>query len=144
MKLAAKIRAVVPSLGDFTIHDLAYVLGVQTYADKARLKTSLKGIMKSGAIVGLRPGLFRFTQKDASFSMLQSMWRTMLLKQRFTWQDITRISGSSKSHAHKYLRFLEGKGIVRNLGDRGYRSGVWELMEPEKAPLEHPILPEKR
>jgi len=143
MKFAKKIRAIAPSLGEFTIHDLSEALRIQTYRDKAQLKISLKGIKRGGDIVTIRPGLFRFRQKEAPFSMVKSMWRTMLLKQRFTWQHIARISGASKSHVHKYLRFLEDRGFIKNLGDRSYNSGIWELIEPGKAPLEHPTLPKK-
>jgi hypothetical protein len=140
-KLAKQIREAAVELVQFTIHDLADRLCIRSYAEKARLKGGLKGLKKTGEIVSVQPGIFRYKMRQRPFSMTEKMWRAIIIKGRFTWRDLVLLSGASRSHAHKYLRFLEQKGIIRSIStSRKYSEGCYILIEPEKAPLEHPVL----
>lgn len=141
MKFAQQIREAAVDLEEFTIHDLADRLCVRTYREKARLKIGLKGLKVSGEIISVQPGLFRYKVKQRPFSMTEKMWRAIVIKGRFTWKDLVILSGASKSHVHKYLRFLEHKGIIRRASlSRAYADGCWVLIDPESAPVKHPVL----
>lgn len=144
-KLAHRIRQAASVLKDFDINDIAVLLKVMTFKEKARIRAGVKGLMRAGEVKALRPGFYRYLGKQGAFPMTGRMWRAMRIKEVFTWRDLVTISGASKTHAHKYIRFLEQKGHIENInGDRSYRSGAYRLVDPDKAPLDHPRLPKRK
>ena len=137
-----KVRQAAIELGEFTINDLTIALPVCTYEDKEKARRSVKSLKRSGEAISLRPGLYRYIGKDKTLNKLARMWRAMRIKGYFTRQDIGRLSGASKTHVHKYFMYLERKGIIENSsGGRGYKGGVYCLIDQDNAPLEHPKIP---
>lgn len=144
-KLAHRVRAVVRDLDEFTIHDLTEPLCIQSYEEKERVKSAIKGLKRIGDVVSVKPGVFRYKPKQKPFSMLAKMWRGMLIKGTFTWRDIVILSGADRTHVHKYIMFLCKNGTIERVSKaRSYAMGVYRLTDPDTAPLEHPHLPVKK
>ncbi|MFC1867671.1 hypothetical protein ACFL0H_06010 [Thermodesulfobacteriota bacterium] len=142
--LMQKIREVVNDLDDFDIDHLTVALHVQTYEGREKIRRAVKGLKKLKEVETIRPGLYRYKGKQGPLSLIAKMWRAIRIKERFTLRDIVRLSGASKTHAHKYFKYLEGKGIIANCsGDRRYSDGLNNLVDPDNAPLDHPKMPLK-
>ena len=140
--LMQSIREVVLNLGDFDLNDLTVALHVQSYEEKEKLRRAVKGLKRLDEVVSIRPGYYRYKGKQSPLSLIAKMWRGMRIMESFTVRDIVRLSGASKTHAHKYFMFLEEKGIIKNsFGGRGYSDGEYSFMDPDNAPLDHPKMP---
>ena len=137
-----RVRQSAINLGEFTINDLTIALPVCTYAEKEKARWSVKSLKRSGEVISVRPGLYRYIGKDKTLNKLARIWRAMRIKGYFTRQEIGRLSGASKTHVHKYFMYLERKGIIENSsGGRSYQVGIYCLIDPDNAPLEHPKMP---
>ncbi len=140
--LMQKIREIVSELGDFDSNDLSKALHVQTYKENEKVRRAVKGLKRLGEVESIRPGYYRYKGKQGPLSLIARMWRAMRIMESFTVRDIVRLSGASKTHAHKYFMFLEKKGIIKNsFGRRGYSDGEYSLMDLDNAPLDHPKMP---
>lgn len=140
-----RVRQAAIELGEFTINDLTVSLPVSTYAEKEEIRWCVKSLKRSGEAISVRPGLYRYLGKERVLNKLARMWRAMGIKKYFTQQEIVRLSGASKTHAHKYFMYLERSGIIENSsGGRSYREGIYCLIDPDNAPLEHPKVPKRR
>jgi len=140
-----RVRQGAVDLGEFTINDLTISLPVSTYAEKEKIRWSVKSLKRSGEVISVRPGLYRYLGKERVLSKLARMWRAMGIKKYFTQQEIVRLSGASKTHAHKYFMYLERRGIIENSsGGRSFEGGIYYLIDTENAPLEHPKIPKRR
>lgn len=136
------IREAASNLGDFTINDLTEPLHVYSYEEKRKIRESIKQFVRTGEIVSLNLGVYRYKGRNWTLPLIARMWRGMRIKEYFSIKDIVRISGASKSHARKYFKFLEEKGIIENCsGRRGYKEGAYRIVDPDNAPLEHIKMP---
>ena len=137
-----RVRQAAIDLGEFTINDLTIALPVYTYEEKEKIRWSVKSLKRSGEIISVRPGFYRYLGKERALNKLARMWRAMGIKKYFTQQEIVRLSGASKTHTHKYFMYLERKGIIENSsGGRSYQGGIYCLIDPDNTPLEHPQMP---
>ena len=66
------------------------------------------------------------------------MWRAMRIKGTFTQKDIMRLTGASRPHVKKYVRYLRRQGLVEAVAGQDYVRGLYRLKDPDNAPLEHP------
>jgi hypothetical protein len=140
--LAQRFREAASKFETFGTDDIALKLGVRTYAEMEKLRSALKGLVRNGEVISLRPGFYRYAKKEKPLSMVAKMWRAMLIKGSFTRRDIGRLSGASITHVHKYFMKLEREGLIVNTsGKRGYKDGVFQLADPDDAPLKHPRSP---
>jgi hypothetical protein len=144
-KLAHRIREIVTDLDQFTIQDLVEPLHIQTFREKERVRSAVKGLRKIRDVVSIMPGVFCYRPKQKPFSMLAKMWRAMLIKGTFTWREIVVLSGADKTHVHKYIMFLSRARYIERISrERSYARGIYRVADPDHAPLEHPRMPVKR
>jgi Fic family protein len=143
--LIQRIREVAIESSDFDINGLTIALHIQSYEEKEKVRRAVKGLKRSNEVISIRPGYYRYKGKQVALSLIEKMWRAMRIKEHFTVRDIVRLTGASKTHAHKYFMFLEKKGVIVNSsGERGYRDGVYSLIDPDNAPLDHIRMPLRR
>ena len=138
------VRQAAFDLGEFSVDDLVTTLDARTYKEVSQIKGIASRLRREKEIASVTPGLYRYQEKQKPLTKIAKMWRAMKIKGHFTQQDIVKLSGASRSHVKKYVIFLKRAGFITpntNVSGRGYKGGLYRLMDPDNAPLEHPKSP---
>lgn len=133
------VRRTVSKLGEFTIDELATSLSVQAYGDKARVRRVVKCLKWKGEVISIRTGLFKYQGKEKSLNKQAKIWRAIRIKEYFTRFDVVKLSEASDEYVKRYFTFLKRKGFIDHVSGRGAKGGLYRLLEPEKAPIDHPV-----
>lgn len=90
---------------------------------KRRMLRQIQHMVNKGELVRVGRGEMRYEPKAAAArhgELYQKIWRAIRAKAPgFSSQDLALITGTGASHLSKYLRFLEGEGLVRRHGKSG-------------------------
>ena len=135
------VRLAASEMGMFTVDELVSRLPVSTYREKRKIRSVIQGFEASGEAVLLKPGIYRYQGRKQPLSRVARMWRAIRIKGHFTRLDLVRLTGASKGHAKKYIFYLKRKGFIELVSKQGNNYGVYRLIDPDNAPLEHPQLP---
>lgn len=137
--LAQKVRNAASRFEEVTVDDICEALNVRTYIEKKRVKQAIKDLKKQDELISLQPGRYRYQIKQTDFVLLERMWRAIRIKGSFTKRDIKKLSEATYPYVDYYFRFLEKAGFIARIsGGRGYRTVLFALIDPDKAPLDHP------
>lgn len=132
------VRSAALKLVEFTIDQLAEELKISTYKELQSVRRTIRTLRKTGAIE--RSGQDTFRYKGHIIGTLKNkMWRAILVKERFTQEEIVMLSGASRIHVKKFFIMLRRNQIIRQVSGRGYSEGIHCLIDFESAPLECPI-----
>ena len=105
---------------EITTPMLYQALAADTQAARDLVRKRCNQLVKSGELVRIAPGRYRYNRAAAPVrdaEMITRMWRALRSsKPGFSVADIARISGASYSHACKYLQFLRDEGAVKQHG----------------------------
>lgn len=132
-----QIREAAARLGEFSLEDLREALELPTCGTYRVISSALKAFKQGGHLEKLGPKQYRYTDKR-EFSKKGKMWRAMLIKPEFTRKDVARLAGCSLDYVNKYFAFLQRQGWVALILKEGHNDGLYRLVDPENAPLEHP------
>ena len=71
-------------------------------------------------------GIYDYHQLEAheyghAVKLQQMMWRAMRHSKRFTVWDIALFAGASIEYVRDYVKFIMGKGLIRQVGKQGQR-----------------------
>jgi Fic family protein len=139
--LPQKVRQAASKLGDFSFGDLASALNAHENDEKLRLREVVKNMKRTKEIIILRRGFYRYNFKQKPLTKIAKMWRAMRIKEYFTRRDIERLSGASNTYVRKYFIHLKKAGFIYRVSDNGHKADLFGLVEPDKAPLQHPVPP---
>lgn len=110
-------------------------------AGKTRLLRQVQQMVNKGELVRVARGELRYEPKAASArngQLYKKIWRAIRAKAPgFSSADLALITGAGASHLCKYLKWLEGEGLVRRHG----KSGNTILYAATPAAKEHPATP---
>ncbi len=137
--LTQKIRQAAFDLGDFNSLDLAKALNINTEKELRKMRVAVRELKYRKEIISLRRGFYRYQGKQKPLNKTAKMWRAIRIKERFTRQDIKKLSGASKNYVVAYLNFLVKAGFICHISGRGFKGKLYCLIEPESAPLNHPV-----
>jgi hypothetical protein len=135
--LAENVREAAARLGKFTERELMDIIDPAAYVGLKEIRRALTRFCKEGEVVRSEGGTYSYAGRKI-VTKYAKMWRAMLIKERFSRQDIVRLTGASKIHAKKYFIFLRRSGFIESLTGQGYANGLFRLADPENAPLDHP------
>jgi hypothetical protein len=99
----------------------------------------VKCLKWKGEIVSIRRGFFKYQGKEKPLNKQAKIWRAIRIKEYFTRFDIVRLSEASDEYVKRYFTFLKRKGFIVHVSGRGAKGGLYRLLEPEKAPINHPV-----
>lgn len=139
--ITQRVRETAFRLGEFTLDDLMEALPVYTFEEIWKLRGAIRWLRKSGEFTLVQHGLYRYQARRERLTKVAKMWRAMRIKEYFTKRDIVKLSGASKSHVKKYFIILKRKNYIARVEGKGSKEGVYRLMDPDNAPLEHPKSP---
>jgi len=142
--LTQKVRQAAIELDEFTSNDLTDLIPVFTYKDRDKIRKVIQELKKSGEIVLIREGLYRYEGKKRPLSKQARIWRAIIIKEYFIRRDIVKLSGASDDYVKRYLTFLKGRGFIEHISGQGYKDGLYRLTDPKTAPLDHPIFNSNR
>jgi len=132
-----QIREAAARLGEFSLEDLREALDLPICGTYRAISDSLKAFRRWGHLKKVGPDLYRYVDKRG-FSKKGKMWRAMLIRSEFTRKDVARLAGCSLDYVNKYFACLQRQGWVTLVSKEGHKDGVYRLVDPDKAPLEHP------
>lgn len=138
---AQKVRKIASEMGEFTVNDIVSRLPAKTYREKRSIKNVIGKFRKRGEAISLKPGLYCYRGSQTPLSKTAKMWRAIRIKGDFTRRDLTRLSGATEGHARKYIFFLKREGFISRVEIQRSKYRAYRLVDPEKAPLEHPKMP---
>ena len=134
-----KVRQAASKLGDFSCEDIALALNAYEKKEKLRIREVVKYLKRTKKIIILRRGFYRYNVKQKPLTKIAKIWRAMRIKEYFTHRDIERLAGASNTHVRKYFTYLKKAGFIYCVSDNGHKADLFGLVEPDKAPLQHPI-----
>lgn len=92
-------------------------------AGKTRLLRQVQQLVNKGELVRVGRGELRYEPKAAAArhgQLYMKIWRAIRAKAPgFSTQDLAIVTGAGASHLCKYLKWLEGEGLVRRHGKSG-------------------------
>lgn len=134
-----KVRQAASKLGDFSCGDIALALNAREKKEKLKIREVVKYLKRTKQVIALRRGLYRYKINQKPLTKIAKIWRAMKIKEYFTRRDIERLSGASNTHVRKYFTYLKKAGFICCVSDNGHKADLFGLVEPDKAPLQHPI-----
>ena len=139
-----KVREVAIELGEFTVDALASKLPIRVYRGIKNVRNVVQGFEKSGEIVLLRQGLYRYQGRQEPLSKVAKMWRAMRIKECFTRRDLMMLTETSIGHVKRYVFFLKCEGYIEHVSGQGHKKALYRLADPDNAPQKHPQMPRSR
>lgn len=134
-----KVRQAASKLGDFSCEDIALALNARENKEKLRIREIINYLKRTKQVIALRRGFYRYKINQKPLTNIAKMWRAMKIKEYFTRPDIERLSGASDTHVRKYFIYLKKAGFIYRISNNGHKADLFGLVEPDKAPLQHPI-----
>jgi len=124
---AKNVREAARALGRFSWDDLCCRLGsrVQVYADRKRLKLTVRDFLRRGEIVRLDGAMFEYRAPARPRTRIDVIWHLVRSHRTFTTDDIERLSGAARATVLEYLACLARLGAVR----RERKPGTWILIK---------------
>ena len=125
MTLAGRIREAFRGLSDgkrpVTYRQLFDALGVASQAEKTKVRTACRDFLNRGEIIRVGRGVFEYRGKAprATAPLIKKMWRLIRMKVRFKPRELVQLTGADPSHVYKYMKFLQGLGLVSRHGREG-------------------------
>ena len=135
-----KVRQAASKLGNFSCGDIALALNAHEKKEKLRIREAINYLKRTKQVIALSRGFYRYKIIQKPLTNIAKMWRAMKIKEYFTRHDIERLSGASDTHVRKYLIYLKRAGFIYCVKNNGSKADLFGLTEPDKAPLQHPIL----
>lgn len=134
-----KVRQAALRLGDFSCEDIALALNAHEKKEKVRIRETINYLKRTKQVIALRRGFYRYKIYQKPLTNIAKMWRAMKIKEYFTRFDIERLSGASGTHVRKYFIYLKNAGFIYCVKNNGHKADLFGLVEPDNAPLQHPI-----
>ena len=137
-----QVRNAIVSLGfsgaEISNVQLYEIFDYQDESDKVRLRRRLQDMVKSGELLRVREGIFKYNSKfNLSASRLHSaMWRYVRMqKPGWSLTDMSLCTRASYTHASKYCTWLQEEGYIEVMGKKGlvklYRATTKATSSPE-------------
>jgi transcription initiation factor IIE alpha subunit len=134
----------VKRLGDFTADTLSAELGCRTCADVERVRSVIRDMRKSGEIVSVARGEYRYAATapaGRTNEVFKRICRAMHLRGFFSARDLVILTDADESYVNVVIRGLAADAVVRLAGKRtaasNRRERVWELVHRDRFYLEY-------
>lgn len=139
MMLTTKaIREAAARLIEFSFDEIAEQLKVQTFEDRTKLVSTLRSFMRLGMVERNGSGTTYRYIGHMRPTWKNKMWRAMVIKERFTREDVVKLSGATRANVKKFVFALKRNGAICHISGQGYSGGLYRLADPDNAPLEPP------
>lgn len=141
---ANRIREAAKRLDTFGVRELADEIGVQSYAEVAKVRNALRDFRRRGEIIHIARGCWKYCGKEhgRGKGVRERVYRAMYAKRVFAVRDLVVLTDADESYTRVLVRRLLKAGRVRKVGDRPLngtrrREAVFGLTDPDQFYLEY-------
>ena len=142
---ANRIREAAKRFGTFGVRQLADEIGVQSYAEVAKVRNALRDFRRRGEIIHIARGCWKYCGKEHAGrgkGVRERVYRAMYTKTVFSARDLVVLTDADESYIRALIRRLLKAGHVRKTGDRPLngtrrREAVFGLTDPDQFYLEY-------
>ena len=120
---AGRIRTAARSFTDtFTSRDLSIAAEIQTRKDQRRMLSTINDFCKSGELIRIKRGLYKYrTKKGSKPNIQERMWRILRSSRVVEIEDLVQLAGAKESYAIEWLQMLSRQGVVRHLKNKKWQ-----------------------
>ena len=123
-------KIVVAADRDVTVPDIAILLDMISEKEKRRIRHALYDMRKTGEVVRVKQGFYRYVGKSKRSEYREIMWRILRARRSVTIDDLVEMSGASRKYVREWLCMLTIREIVRR-----HKNGKYQLIkDPVKMP----------
>ena len=117
-----KVRKIIKDHAGKSIKNLGMIamLGIKTKAEKQSLYNALVDLRKSGEIIRIKKGEYKWLGKKADPQLREIMWHILRARKNITIEDMQELSGAAELYVREWLRMLCARGIVKKTGSGKY------------------------
>ena len=132
---AGKIREAAKILGAqgkrFSTEDLSHAASIQTYKDRARMRQTMRDLVRAGEAKRVEPGVYVYVGKPDQKPQKQVVMLELLkMRRTVSVEDLQELAGVSADYADEWLQMLARREVVRAQGNGNYTL----IKEPEEMP----------
>lgn len=131
----AQFRQAAKKLGDFDLGAVAAEMNVKTYADRDRVRQTIHMLRKTGEVVSVTRGQYRYQDKNIT-PVKHRVYRAMHVKGVFSVREIMVLTDADRSYIAAVIRLLMGDGIIESQGKKpgphGRSENVFRLKSRDK------------
>jgi len=113
--ITARVRGAARRLRVFGSDDIGSELGIQTYADARRVRTTINDLRKTGEIECVDRGRYRYVARGTS-AVRSRVCRAMHVKGVFSAREIAMLSDADGSYVRHIIRDLIASGDLEKAG----------------------------
>ena len=95
---------------DFTVPTSRSRLISFQESEKSRIRHALHDMRKSGEVVRVKQGFYRYVGKSKKPEYREIMWRILRARRSVTVDDLVEIAGRHRQYVHQWLRMLTIRG----------------------------------
>lgn len=110
--------------GNFTAADIAIPLDIIRNSDKNRIRATLRDMYRSGEVVRVKQGVYRYLGKSKKPEYREIMWRVLRSRRSVTVADLVEFAGCHRQYVNQWLRMLVDRGLVRR-----HKNGKYQLIK---------------
>jgi len=119
--MTQRVREAAAGFARFTRADIDTKLGIRTRAGQQRVRSVIHDLRKSGEIVSIERGLYKYIEKSRPRTKIDIVWHLVRSHRHFSTDDIERLSSASRHTILEYLRCLATIGCIRKTGRQTWR-----------------------
>lgn len=121
MGITQRVREAAEGLEQFMRADIDTKLGIRTRAGQQRVRNTIHDLRKSGEIISIERGLYRYLGRSRARTKIDIIWHLVRSRRHFSTDDIERLSGAPRATVSEYLRCLAMIGCLRKTGRQSWR-----------------------
>ena len=119
--MAQRIREAAKRLHTFSVRQLADEIGVRSYLENTKMRSTLRDFRRRGEIANIARGHWRYCGREHAGKgkgVRERVYRAMYTKRIFAARDLVMLTDVDGNYVRILIRGLMKAGHVRKLGGR--------------------------